>query len=94
MTKNLESLNLHEAAQSIYHFTWKELADVYIEASKEQLKDPKLKDNTLLTLNFLLSTTLKLLHPFMPFITEEIWSKLNQKDLLIINKWPSSSQAS
>lgn len=87
-TEHLENFRLHEAAQEIYHFTWKEFADVYIEASKLQLQNEKLKTSTLSTLNFTLLTCLKLLHPFMPFVTEEIWSKLNQKNLLIIENWP------
>lgn len=88
VTDHLENFLLHEAAQEIYQFTWHEFADIYIEASKKQLADEKLKDSTLLTLNFSLLTILKLLHPFMPFVTEEIWSKLGQKDLLMIAEWP------
>jgi len=91
VTEHLENYRLHEAAQEIYQFTWREFADIYIEKSKEQLKDEKLKDPTLCTLHFALSTVLKLLHPFMPFITEEIWNKLDQKELLIVSEWPTSS---
>lgn len=87
-TEHLENFRLHEAAQEIYQFTWYELADVYIEASKTQLMDEKLKSSTYNLLTYNLLTILKLLHPFMPFVTEEIWSKLNQKDLLMISEWP------
>lgn len=89
VTNHIENFRLHEAAQEIYQFTWHEFADIYIEASKSQLADNKLKDNTLLTLHFSLLTILKLLHPFMPFVTEEIWSKFNQKELLIVAEWPA-----
>lgn len=88
ITENIEGLRLNEAAQAAYHFTWHELADVYIEASKTQLQNPKLSTNTKAVLAKTLKTTLKLLHPFMPFVTEEIWSNLNQKDLLMISEWP------
>jgi len=88
VTGHLEAFRLHEAAQEIYQFTWHEFADIYIEASKKQLTDEKLKENTLITLHYSLITILKLLHPFMPFVTEEIWSKLNQKELLMVAKWP------
>jgi valyl-tRNA synthetase len=88
VTQNLENLNLHEAAQAIYQFTWYEFADVYIETSKAQLANEEVKANTQAILLNSLSTILKLLHPFMPFVTEEIWSKLNQKDLLIVEQWP------
>ncbi len=92
-TSHLENFRLHEAAQEIYQFTWHEFADIYIEASKTQLTDEKLKESTLSTLHYSLSTILKLLHPFMPFITEHIWSILKEKglhknDLLIVEEWP------
>ncbi|MEK7618095.1 MAG: valine--tRNA ligase [Patescibacteria group bacterium] len=94
-TVNLENFRLHEAAQEIYQFVWHEFADVYIEASKTQLKDEKLKANTLATCYLLLATCLKLLHPFMPFITEHIWSilrerKLVEDELLIVADWPKT----
>ena len=88
ITENIEGLRLNEAAQAAYHFTWHELADIYIEASKIQLQNPELSENTKAVLAKTLKTTLKLLHPFMPFVTEEIWSNLNQKDLLMISEWP------
>jgi len=88
VTKNLESFHLHEAAQEIYQFTWHEFADKYIETSKKQLQDEKLKENTSAILLYCLHVILKLLHPFMPFITEEIWESMEQKDLLMITSWP------
>ena len=87
-TSNLENFHLHEAAQDIYQFTWHEFADVYIEESKKQLADENLKESTYNLLAYNLLTVLKLLHPFMPFVTEEIWGKLNQKDLLMVSQWP------
>lgn len=94
-TSALENFRLHEAAQDIYDFTWKEFADVYIEVSKTQLEDEKLKQNTLLTLHYSLTTILKLLHPFMPFLTEELWGKLKEEklvngEMLMIEKWPGT----
>lgn len=97
VTSNLENFQLHEAAQSIYHFVWHEFADIYIEASKTQLKNEALKASTLYTLHFTLLTALKLLHPFMPFITEHLWQMLKQRgllrtphDLLLIEGWPKT----
>lgn len=92
-TQNLENFRLHEAAQEIYQFVWHEFADVYIEASKQQLADEKLKENTLATCYLLLTTCLRLLHPFMPFITEHVWQTikdrgLHQGDLLMVEPWP------
>lgn len=87
-TDHIENFRLHEAAQEIYHFTWKEFADVYIEASKIQLQNEVQKETTYNILTYNLITILKLLHPFMPFVTEEIWGKLNQKKLLLVENWP------
>ncbi len=92
-TKNLDDLQLHEAAQAVYQFTWHELADVYLEASKDQLKDERLSGNTKKLLLHNLVWTLKLLHPFMPFVTEHIWQLLRQRklvstDLLMVAGWP------
>lgn len=93
-TKHLDNFRLHEAAQTVYHFTWHEFADIYIEQSKEQLKDEKLKENTSKLLLHVFINIVKLLHPFTPFITEEIWNTLTEngllkkKDLLIVSSWP------
>jgi valyl-tRNA synthetase len=94
VTNHLDNFRLHEAAQDIYQFTWHELADIYVEASKKQLLDENLKENTQKLLLHNLINIIKLLHPFMPFITEELWGILGQvdllgrHDLLIIEKWP------
>ncbi len=90
ITKNLEIFNFHQAAQEIYQFAWHNFADIYLEASKPQLKDNKQKENTQKILLYTLSQILKLLHPFMPFVTEELWSKLPMKNkgLLIVEEWP------
>lgn len=94
VTEHLDNFRLHEAAQDIYQFTWHELADIYVEASKKQLLDENLKGNTQKLLLHNLINVIKLLHPFMPFITEELWGILGQADLLgqhnllIIEKWP------
>ncbi len=93
-TQDIEQFRLHEAAQSIYDFTWRELADKYVEASKTQLKDENLRDNTSKILLHCLIATTKLLHPFMPFVTEEIWNTLRERklvksdDLLMVQSWP------
>lgn len=93
-TNHLENLRLHEAAQEIYQFTWREFADIYVEASKKQMENDGLKENTKKLLLHILINTLKLLHPFMPFVTEELWSKLSEMNLLdkdlmlMVAEWP------
>ena len=108
-TENLENYRLHEAAQEIYQFTWHEFADKYLEVSKYQMGLSTMesvspagtrknfenqKGNTQQILLHCLITQLKLLHPFMPFITEHIWQLLRERKLvktrlLMITQWPS-----
>ncbi|MCX6793173.1 MAG: valine--tRNA ligase [Candidatus Falkowbacteria bacterium] len=88
VTNYIETFRFNEAAQAIYQFVWHEFADKYIEASKEQLRDETLALNTKIISMYCLKTSLKILHPFMPFITEYIWSLLDTKTLLVSEKWP------
>jgi valyl-tRNA synthetase len=82
ISEHLESYRLSEAYETIYHFVWDELADWYVEASKTDLNQPFLA--------YVLESTLKLAHPFAPFVTETIWQTLAWKkdDLLISQRWP------
>jgi valyl-tRNA synthetase len=72
----------NEACHTMYDFAWGEFCDWYIEAKKAdfyQEDDPQLKSDSLSLCGYVLASLLKLLHPIMPFITEEIWSHLRQK---------------
>jgi valyl-tRNA synthetase len=80
VTKKLESYKLNEAAETLYEYVWHQIADIYIEEYKE-------KRCSLSTIEYCYETSLKLLHPFMPYVTETIWS-LKHKDLLINASWP------
>jgi len=84
ITKEIEDYKLHIAGEKIYHFFWHRFADEIIEKCKVNLDD-----SAKYTLLFLLREQIKALHPFMPFITEEIWSELpnKTKNLLIIENW-------
>jgi len=91
INKDLENFQFGKASQRLYDFFWHDFCDKYIESSKEQLKNTKLKKQTLNILLYLLLNCLILLHPFMPFITEEIYQKLplkNKKKCLMIEEWP------
>ncbi len=80
-SNNLEKYNFSIVGEKIYEFTWSKLADWYIEVSKIGNS----KDEILL---YILQSLLKLWHPFCPFVTEVIWQKLDNKNLLIIQGWP------
>ena len=86
VTENINRYEFAEAANALYHFIWHEFADKYIEYSKD-----KEDEKTRKTLAYLIINSLKLLHPFMPFVTEEIWSHLPTKErkLLMVESWPS-----
>ncbi|MFZ2620982.1 MAG: valine--tRNA ligase [Minisyncoccia bacterium] len=93
ITKDMDSYRFYLAAEKIYHYVWHTFADKIIEESKEKLKssDENTVKSAQYTLNHILETCLKLLHPFMPFITEEIWSNISNKDspeFLMVTKWP------
>ncbi len=89
-TEDLEKDRFSEAGTKIYTFYWSFFCDWYIELSKssaDPLQNKDIKQN-LHVLIFVLKTLLKLLHPFVPFVTEALWSHLGQKTLLIGEKWP------
>ncbi len=89
----LENYRFNDAAKAVYHFIWNELADWYVEFTKHRLyrgseKEKRAAAHTLL---LVLRDSMKLLHPIMPFITEEIYQKLPNKDAesIVIAPWPS-----
>jgi valyl-tRNA synthetase len=90
-TTNLDKYELGIAASGIYEFVWDQYCDWYIELSKKRLwsEDEVEKETAQKVLVKVLKDMVKLLHPFMPFITEEIWSHLpNTKSDLITAEWP------
>ena len=93
-----------EAGRQIYEFLWSDFADWYVEVAKGQLQEEETRARTVETLARVFDTALRLLHPFTPFVTEELWDHLRQAilqspvsslsqawpDALIIAPWPSS----
>ncbi|MHC1720614.1 MAG: valine--tRNA ligase [Clostridiaceae bacterium] len=91
MTENIEKFELGLASQKVYDFIWGEFCDWYIELVKPALygEDEEAKGVTLNVLHDTLIKSLQLLHPFMPFITEEIFTHLDSEyDSITISKWP------
>jgi len=89
-TELIEKYRFDLALEGIYHFAWHRLADHYLEKSKEKLKEKN--QTTSASLLYAYIAILKLLHPFAPFVTEEIWNKIphQEKDLLIVSPWPKN----
>ena len=86
ITKLLDKYRLNEAAEELYDFTWNRFASTYLEKTKSR------KDESQKVLEYVLYQNLKLAHPFMPFVTESIWSlsfAQDSKDFLISSVWPA-----
>ena len=91
VTENLEKYELGMAVQKLYDFIWDVFCDWYIEICKSRLNgdDEKAADTARAVLIYVFTGTLALLHPFMPFITEEIWQSLPHKgEALMVADWP------
>ena len=83
ITTDMENYRFYLGAEKIYHYIWHRFADEILEESKKD------QESYSATLYYILENSLKLLHPFMPFITEEIWQEIaHGKSLLMIESWP------
>jgi valyl-tRNA synthetase len=94
ITPEMENYKFYLVSEKLYHYFWHTFADVLIERSKKKITDGNNKTSAQWLLYTHLTTLIRLMHPFMPFVTEEIWSMLpkqgetNTKKLLIIESWP------
>lgn len=92
VNSNIGKFRFAQAGEVIYQFVWHEFADKYIESSKDRIKGGDII--VLTVLNHVYLTSLKLLHPFMPFITEDLWqifsSYRDSNEPLIVSSWPTS----
>lgn len=87
ITKRMESFDYAHAAEDLYHYLWHTLADKIIEESKQLLTDEQTRPSRQAALIQVLDITLRLLHPFVPFVTEAVW-QLYHKELLMAESWP------
>lgn len=83
ITEDMNKQMYHLAAEKIYHYIWNRFADEIIEESKKDMSDSRKQ-----TLRDILSMSLVTLHPFMPFVTEELWGIMGNKNLLMVEPWP------
>lgn len=96
VTANLDAYELGLAGQKVYDFIWTEFCDWYIEMAKPRLYggDPAAKATVISVLAYVLDQAMKLLHPFMPFITEELYQKLPVHDeTIMLSAWPTQNAA-
>jgi len=95
-TANMDKYELGMAVKKVYDFIWDDYCDWYIELTKARLysEDADRKQTAIAVLVYVLDQVLRLLHPFMPFITEEIWQSLpHEGSALIVAKWPEYNEA-
>ena len=96
VTENLEKYELGVAVSKVYDYVWDTYCDWYIELTKARLysEDGGRKDTAIAVLVYVLDQVLRLLHPFMPFITEEIWQSIpHEGEALIVAQWPEYTDA-
>jgi len=92
VAKYIDEYKYHQAGELLYHYFWHDFADKVIEKSKNRLRESSGADRVAVqeVLLKIVSESMKMLHPFMPYVTEEVWGKLphkNKPTLLMINKW-------
>ena len=101
ITKEMDNYKFYIVAEKLYHYFWHTFADIIIERSKKKIIEGKNAESAKMLLRTQLTTLLKALHPFIPFVTEEIWGMIptrntthnvvgisDRKNLLMIEKWP------
>jgi valyl-tRNA synthetase len=98
VTRSLDEYHFNDASAAIYHFIWHEFCDWYLELSKPVFygkASPEQRQATQKTLHEVFRTMLQLLHPFMPFVTEELWQALNESDeySIMVSKFPVIKEA-
>ena len=99
VTENMDKFELGIAVQKVYDFIWDEFCDWYIELAKYRIyhaeENPAAANSALYTLKTVLGDALKLLHPFMPFVTEEIYGALvPEEESLMMSSWPEYKESS
>jgi valyl-tRNA synthetase len=90
-TALLVDFQFSKAAEGLYHYAWDEFCDWYVELAKVQLRDESMIATTRAVLGTVLDGLLRLLHPFVPFVTEELWTSLTGGETLVIAQWPTPS---
>ena len=86
----LEDFQFAKATEGLYHFTWDELCDWYLELAKPQLDDPATAQGTRAVLGHVLDALLRLLHPITPFVTEVLWTALTGRETVVTAAWPGA----
>jgi valyl-tRNA synthetase len=92
VTEMMDKYDLAHAAETLYHYVWHNFADKIIEDSKVGLSKPETRNATQAMLLIMLKTVTKLLHPFMPFVTESIRQLRDSRHMLMVSEWPKTKR--
>jgi valyl-tRNA synthetase len=97
-TDNIDKFRINDALNSVYHFFWHDYCDWYLEMIKSRLYHPekeKDKETALTVATYIMKGSMELLHPFLPFITEEIWQNFKSGDekSIVISSWPEAQSS-
>ena len=94
ITTDLDAYRFHLATEKVYQYTWHTFADIILEEAKVAMKNGSAEERiaTATTMVYILETLMKVLHPFMPFVTEELWAITGHKDLLMVTEWPQGKK--
>jgi valyl-tRNA synthetase len=87
---NYEKFEFGEASRTLYNFIWDEFASWYVEFAKISLSDPLLRKNTQGVLLYVLKAVLKMMHPFIPFVTEKLFLEISDEPSIMISSWPEA----
>ena len=95
VNNSLDDFRFHEAVHNLYEFVWSEFCDWYIESSKKALYDDARRESTLKAFDYTLFSILRILHPFMPFITEELAQELGyvaEDSSIVLSEYPTTKE--
>lgn len=87
---NYEKYEFGEASRALYNFIWDEFASWYVELAKINLQHPDLRKNTQAVLLYVLRSVLKMMHPFIPFVTEKLYLEISHEPSIMVSSWPTA----
>ena len=87
---NYDKFEFGEVSRTLYHFIWEDFANWYVEFAKVSLNDPKQRKTTQFVLLKVLKAILKLMHPFIPFVTEKLFLEISDEETIMLSSWPES----
>jgi valyl-tRNA synthetase len=89
---NYDKFEFGEVSRTLYHFIWEDFANWYVEFAKVSLNDPKQRKTTQFVLLKVLKAILKMMHPFIPFVTEKLFLEISDEETIMLSAWPEAEK--